>query len=78
MDEGAVGPRGEDEMRVSTTLIGACAALLVLSVAGIASAEAAEGTPTFAKDIAPILYENCVACHRPNHLAPMSLSQAHS
>ena len=60
-------------MRVSTTLNGACAALLVLGVAGIASAEAAEGTPTFAKDIAPILYENCVFCHRPNHLAPMSL-----
>ena len=60
-------------MRVSTTLIGACAALLVVSVAGVASAGAAEGTPTFAKDIAPILYENCVACHRPNHLAPMSL-----
>ncbi len=60
-------------MRVSTTVIGACAALLVLSVAGVASAEAAEGTPTFAKDVAPILYENCVACHRPNHLAPMSL-----
>ena len=60
-------------MRVSTTLIGACAALLVVSVAGVASAEAAEGTPTFAKDVAPILYENCVSCHRPNHLAPMSL-----
>ena len=60
-------------MRVSTTLIGACAALLVVSVAGVASAVAAEGTPTFAKDVAPILYENCVSCHRPNHLAPMSL-----
>ena len=60
-------------MRVSTTLIGACAALLVVSVAGVASAGAAEGTPTFAKDVAPILYENCVSCHRPNHLAPMSL-----
>jgi len=60
-------------MRVSTTLIGAGAALLVVGVGGIASAEAAEGTPTFAKDVAPILYENCVACHRPNHLAPMSL-----
>ena len=46
--------------------------MLVLGVGGLASAEAA-GTPTFAKDIAPILYENCVACHRPNHLAPMSL-----
>ena len=60
-------------MRVSTMLVGTCAALLVLGGAGIASVEAAEGTPTFAKDIAPILYENCVACHRPNHLAPMSL-----
>ena len=59
-------------MRVSTALIGAGAAWLVLGVGGLASAEAA-GTPTFAKDIAPILYENCVACHRPNHLAPMSL-----
>jgi mono/diheme cytochrome c family protein len=60
-------------MRVSTTLIGTCAALLVLGAASLASAEAAEGTPTFTKDVAPILYENCVACHRPNHLAPMSL-----
>ena len=73
MDDGAVAPRGGDEMRMSTTLIGAGAALLGLGVAGVASAEAAESTPTFAKDIAPILYENCVACHRPNHLAPMSL-----
>jgi mono/diheme cytochrome c family protein len=60
-------------MRVSTTLMGACAALLVLGTAGIANAEAAEGGPTFAKDVAPIFYDNCVACHRPNHLAPMSL-----
>ena len=28
---------------------------------------------TFSKDVAPILYKNCVACHRPNELAPMSL-----
>ena len=60
-------------MRVSTTLIGACATLLVLGATGIASAAAAEGTPTFTKDVAPILFENCVTCHRPNHLAPMSL-----
>ncbi|MCH7748769.1 MAG: thiol-disulfide isomerase [Acidobacteria bacterium] len=60
-------------MRVSTTLIAACVALLVLGAAGTASAAAAEGTPTFTKDVAPILFENCVACHRPNHLAPMSL-----
>jgi mono/diheme cytochrome c family protein len=28
---------------------------------------------TFSKDVAPIFYKNCVACHRPNDLAPMSL-----
>jgi hypothetical protein len=29
--------------------------------------------PTFAKDVAPILYANCVGCHRPGEIAPMSL-----
>lgn len=29
--------------------------------------------PTFTKDVAPILYERCVQCHRPNYIAPMSL-----
>jgi mono/diheme cytochrome c family protein len=29
-------------------------------------------TPTFTKDVAPVLYKNCVACHRPGQIAPMS------
>jgi hypothetical protein len=29
--------------------------------------------PTFAKDVAPILYKNCTSCHRPGEIAPMSL-----
>jgi hypothetical protein len=28
---------------------------------------------TFSKDVAPIFYKNCVDCHRPGELAPMSL-----
>ena len=60
-------------MRVSKTLVGVCAVLLGSGVTGPTAAEAAEGTPTFTKDVAPILYENCASCHRPNHLAPMSL-----
>ena len=28
---------------------------------------------TFNRDVAPILYKNCVACHRANDIAPMSL-----
>src|SRR5262245_60479930 len=30
-------------------------------------------TPTFSKDVAPILYKNCVSCHRPGEIAPMPL-----
>src|SRR4026207_1070076 len=30
-------------------------------------------TPTFSKDVAPILYKNCTTCHRPGEIAPMSL-----
>jgi hypothetical protein len=40
----------------------------------IASAtDVAAATPTFSKDVAPILYKNCVECHRQNAMAPMSL-----
>ena len=28
---------------------------------------------TYCKDVAPILNQNCVMCHRPNDVAPMSL-----
>jgi hypothetical protein len=34
---------------------------------------AASGAPTFTRDVAPILYENCVSCHRPGEVAPMPL-----
>ena len=29
--------------------------------------------PTFAKDVAPILFAKCANCHRPGEVAPMSL-----
>src|SRR5260370_39232573 len=29
--------------------------------------------PTFSKEVAPILYNRCVGCHRPGEAAPMSL-----
>ncbi len=34
---------------------------------------AAAAAPTFTKDVAPIFYKNCVSCHRPGEIAPMSL-----
>src|SRR5260221_454932 len=38
-----------------------------------AATRAAGPEPTFAKDVAPILYNSCVSCHRPGEVAPMSL-----
>jgi len=37
------------------------------------SVAAGQGTVTYAKDVAPIIYNNCVSCHRPTMFAPMSL-----
>ena len=30
-------------------------------------------TPSFNKDVAPILFQNCSTCHRPNEVGPFSL-----
>ena len=48
----------------------ACAVLLLANAAGAA---AAEGDPTFTRDIAPILQQKCEACHRAGQMAPMPL-----
>ena len=50
----------------------------VVSVALVAVGSAAIGaqspaTPTYSRDVAPILYKNCTACHRPGEIGPMSL-----
>jgi hypothetical protein len=39
----------------------------------LAAPAAAAETPTFSKDVAPILQAKCQACHQPNSIAPMSL-----
>src|SRR3984893_17237251 len=43
-----------------------------LSLVFLATSLAA-AAPTFSKDVAPILYQRCVQCQRPNDIAPMSL-----
>jgi hypothetical protein len=57
--------------RTIAGLGGALIALTATSV-GIPSSAAAQDV-TFAGDVAPILYESCVTCHRPGSFAPMSL-----
>jgi mono/diheme cytochrome c family protein len=46
---------------------------LVLPLLLLAAAVPPAQTPTFNKDVAPILYQNCAICHRPGEVAPFSL-----
>jgi hypothetical protein len=52
----------------SVTLILRGALILIPWVASLSAAEV-----TFTRDVAPILYKNCVSCHHANDIAPMSL-----
>src|SRR5690348_15669059 len=46
--------------------------LLMFSDGGLL-VQAAAPPPTFAKDVAPIVQQNCQICHRPGEAAPFSL-----
>ena len=48
-------------------MLRACSLSLFLGVAASAAT-----TPTFTKDVLPILQRNCQGCHRPGEAAPMS------
>ena len=53
--------------------VGLAAVAFPLTVAGPRAQTNASEDVTFAKDVAPIVYENCVYCHRPGEVAPFSL-----
>jgi hypothetical protein len=46
---------------------------LILAASPLLPAQSKAVTPTFAKDIAPIVYQHCASCHRAGEIAPMSL-----
>lgn len=48
----------------------ACAVVCLLGP--ILPAHASKNAPTFAEDIAPLVYQNCVSCHRPGQAGPFS------
>jgi hypothetical protein len=60
-------------MKPVVSFVGALLVLSTVVFVGGASAEPAAATPTFAKDIAPILQRSCQVCHRAGSIAPMSL-----
>lgn len=49
------------------------AAVLAQTVRGTSAPPPASSTVTFTEAIAPIVYANCVTCHRPGEAAPFSL-----
>jgi hypothetical protein len=61
--------------RHAFTLVPAAALLITAIGAGshAQSTSQAAAPPTFTRDIAPVLYANCVECHRAGEIAPMSL-----
>ncbi len=48
--------------------------ICALLVAGAAWGEAVETGPTFNRDVAPIVFTNCVGCHHPGGIGPFSLA----
>ena len=51
----------------------AAAVIASLSLASSRERAAPAPTPTFNKDVAPILFRHCASCHRPGQVAPFSL-----
>jgi hypothetical protein len=58
---------------MTRSFIAAMALVMGAAPTAFAQAPAGAATPTFNKDIAPILYANCTTCHRAGEIAPMSL-----
>src|SRR5262249_1656471 len=46
---------------------------LTFAASGRANSPTTARDVTFSKDVAPIMFKNCVECHRSNEAAPMSL-----
>ena len=51
--------------------------ILLRSIVGSLLLAMADGSfalsPTFTKDVAPVVFQNCASCHRPGEVAPFSL-----
>jgi hypothetical protein len=62
-------------MKGTRLLVPALLSCLFLALIGTPPTRASgeKSAPTFSKDVAPIFYNNCVSCHRPGEVAPMSL-----
>jgi len=64
----------ESPMKKASLVVLASAFCLAIAVVGSNTVSGnSKASLTFSKDIAPIFFKNCVGCHRPGEIAPMSL-----
>ena len=47
---------------------------LLIPTSALFAANTGNGAPTYAKDVAPIMMNRCVGCHRPGEAAPMAFT----
>ena len=66
-----MGPNRMGPRRIILVLVAVAFCGLVVGVSQETPSSPKE--VTFNRDVAPILFKNCVVCHRPNDIAPMSL-----
>jgi mono/diheme cytochrome c family protein len=64
------GLRGSEVLAAFCILL---AAIGIVARADSGRSSAAAAAPTFASDVAPIIFANCASCHRPGQAAPFSL-----
>jgi len=60
-------------LRFLPIVVGVSAVAVVAAIAPKAGSAHSGADPTFAEDVAPILYKNCTGCHHPGGLGPFSL-----
>src|SRR4029434_5111754 len=64
----------ESPMKKLRLILLAAGGCIVLALVGSNTVSGAGNAPlTFSKDVAPIFFKNCIGCHRPGEIAPMSL-----
>jgi peroxiredoxin len=51
--------------------------LLTYSKTSEGSADPSQASVTFCKDVAPILFQHCIECHRPGEIGPFDVSNYH-
>jgi Copper type II ascorbate-dependent monooxygenase, C-terminal domain len=58
---------------VKNALIGICVCLLGFAAGELARGQTSEKTPTYYRDVLPVLQQRCQVCHRDGGIAPMAL-----